>query len=318
MAPEGVSDGIRVGLFCAKPPSGFDDAGLCERRKACRVGTTHRVVITGGQCATQTGRATRRRLLHTTKRKRGAETPRFPCPHFAFSRYFFCSVSSAAGAFRGQQRAHELAVGAVVDPDDALLAAGGHDAAVGADADRVEEVVVAAEVADVAAVVDVPQLAPACRRCTVTNCGVLPTNTSRVTCLLWALIVRACSPFSKSQTLTTLSAPAQASSLPSAFQPTSRTWCVWPSNDLTNLPVGHLPHLDELVGRAGGEHLAVGAEADAEDRVAVAVLDLHDQLAGAGLEDLDLAVLGRRAAAGAPAACRRARRPGRRRGRRSR
>src|SRR4051794_36244449 len=64
-------------------------------------------------------------------------------------------------------------------------------------------------------------------------------NSSRVTCLLCALlIVRACSPFSKSHTLIVLSAPALASSLPSAFQPTSRTWCVWPSNDLTNFPDG--------------------------------------------------------------------------------
>ena len=36
----------------------------------------------------------------------------------------------------------------------------------------------------------------------------------------------------------TLSAPQLASSLPSVFQPTSSTWCVWPSNALMNLPSG--------------------------------------------------------------------------------
>src|SRR5436305_14926455 len=35
-----------------------------------------------------------------------------------------------------------------------------------------------------------------------------------------------------------LSAPPEASSLPSGFQPTSRTWWVCPSNDLRNLPDG--------------------------------------------------------------------------------
>src|SRR3954451_17337607 len=35
-----------------------------------------------------------------------------------------------------------------------------------------------------------------------------------------------------------LSAPPDASSLPSDFQPTSRTWWVCPSNDLRNLPDG--------------------------------------------------------------------------------
>src|SRR5436305_2120529 len=35
-----------------------------------------------------------------------------------------------------------------------------------------------------------------------------------------------------------LSAPAEASNLPSGFQPTSRTWWVCPSNDLRNLPDG--------------------------------------------------------------------------------
>src|ERR1051326_4847246 len=72
----------------------------------------------------------------------------------------------------------------------------------------------------------------------VTNSGFLPTKTSRVTCLPCAWMVCFCSPVSKFQTLMTLSAPALASSLPSDFQPTSRTWCVCPSNDLTNLPLG--------------------------------------------------------------------------------
>ena len=65
-----------------------------------------------------------------------------------------------------------------------------------------------------------------------------------------------------------------------------------------NLPPGTSHDLDELVGAAGGQHLAVRAEADAEHRVAVAVLDVGDELAAGHVEDLDLAVLGRGAAAG--------------------
>ena len=58
------------------------------------------------------------------------------------------------------------------------------------------------------------------------------------------------------------------------------TWCVWPSNDFTNLPAGQLEHLHELVRAAGGEQLAVRAERDPEHGVAVARLDLDEQLAG--------------------------------------
>src|SRR6266542_1948861 len=43
-----------------------------------------------------------------------------------------------------------------------------------------------------------------------------------------------------------LSAPPLASSLPSAFQPTSRTWCVCPSNALMNLPDGSSKTLTNL------------------------------------------------------------------------
>ena len=57
----------------------------------------------------------------------------------------------------------------------------------------------------------------------VRNSVFVPMKNSRVTCLPWALIVRACSPFSKSQTLTVLSPPAEARSFPSPYQPTSRT-----------------------------------------------------------------------------------------------
>src|SRR5262245_43084913 len=78
------------------------------------------------------------------------------------------------------------------------------------------------------------------------TCDVLPTNCSRVTCLPAALIVRTCSPFSKSHTLMVLSAPALARSLPSCFQPTSMTWCVCPSNDLTNFPEGSSNTLTNL------------------------------------------------------------------------
>ncbi len=78
------------------------------------------------------------------------------------------------------------------------------------------------------------------------NSAFLPMNSRRVTCLLWALMVRACSPFSKSHTLTVLSPPALARSLPSAIQPTSRTWCVCPSKDLTNLPAGSSQTLTNL------------------------------------------------------------------------
>src|SRR5436309_13602096 len=81
----------------------------------------------------------------------------------------------------------------------------------------------------------------------VTTCGVLPTNSNRVTCLLCALlIVLNCSPSSYFHTLMVLSAPALARYLPSACQPTSSTWCVWPSNDLMNLPLGSTHTLTNL------------------------------------------------------------------------
>src|SRR5260370_17298447 len=68
---------------------------------------------------------------------------------------------------RGQQRLDKLRVGAVVEPHDAFLAAGGHDRAVRADGDGVEEVGAAAEIPRVAAVVDVPEahLRVAAARC---------------------------------------------------------------------------------------------------------------------------------------------------------
>src|SRR5262249_5614969 len=61
---------------------------------------------------------------------------------------------------------------------------------------------------------------------------------------------------------------------------------------------GDLEGFDELVGRGGGEGPAVGAEGDAVDRVAVGVGDLGHDLAGIDVDELDLAVLGGRAAAG--------------------
>src|SRR5439155_14962376 len=58
---------------------------------------------------------------------------------------------------RRQQRLQHLPVVAVIEPNDPFFAARRHDAAVGADADRVDEIGVAAEVADVPAVVGVPE-----------------------------------------------------------------------------------------------------------------------------------------------------------------
>src|SRR5260370_38405174 len=57
---------------------------------------------------------------------------------------------------RRQQRLDKLRVGAVVEPHDAFLAAGGHDRAVRADADGVEEVGAPAEIPRVPPVFDVP------------------------------------------------------------------------------------------------------------------------------------------------------------------
>src|SRR5262245_59587741 len=58
---------------------------------------------------------------------------------------------------RRQQQLHQRAARAIVEADDAFLAAGGDDRAVRADADRVEEVGRRrGEVARVAAIIDVP------------------------------------------------------------------------------------------------------------------------------------------------------------------
>src|SRR5262245_37250791 len=70
-----------------------------------------------------------------------------------------------------------------------------------------------------------------------------------------------------------------------------------PLERLDELARGQLEDLDELVRRAGGELGCIGAEADAEDRVAVPVLDVEELVAGVQVEDLDLALLRGRAAA---------------------
>ena len=67
---------------------------------------------------------------------------------------------------------------------------------------------------------------------------------------------------------------------------------------LDELAAGNLEGLHKLVGAAGGQLGVVGAETDAKDRVAVAVLDVEKLLAGGHFKDLYLAVLRRGAAAG--------------------
>src|SRR5262249_12721182 len=62
------------------------------------------------------------------------------------------------------------------------------------------------------------------------------------------------------------------------------------------LAAGDLENLNELVSTAGGQALAVRTEGHAENRVAVAVLDVHNDLARRRLEHFDLAVRRRRAA----------------------
>src|SRR5947207_12216418 len=60
---------------------------------------------------------------------------------------------------------------------------------------------------------------------------------------------------------------------------------------LDELAAGQLEDLDELVGAAAGNHLAVGAEADAVDGITVTALDLLHEVPAADLEYLHFAVL---------------------------
>ena len=223
--------------------------------------------------------------------------------HFFFGSFFSASASGGSAAFTSWPFV------AVVDADDAVLAAGRDHVAVGAGADRVDEVGRAGEVPHVAAVVGVPH--PHAR---VAAAGqelrrladeeqrrhllLVPLHVADLLALLVVPhlheVVRAAA-----RELLAVRRPADAHDVvrvPLERLDEPRRLGTGPERPAEAV-VRQLEHLHELVRAAGRQQLAVRAERDAEHRVRVAVLDVGNELAGRG-EDLDLAVLGRRAAAG--------------------
>jgi len=94
----------------------------------------------------------------------------------------------------------------------------------------------------------------------VMNSAFLPMKRRRVTCLPWALMVRACSPFSKSQDLDGVVGAGAGEQLAVGHPADVEDVVRVALEGLDELGVGERPDLDELVSRAGGDHQAGGDE----------------------------------------------------------
>ena len=113
----------------------------------------------------------------------------------------------------------------------------------------------------------------------------------------WFCTVRSWSPVRVSQTLMHVVGPA-GDEHPAVGPPGDAQHVVRVALERADeLAVGHVPDLDEPVGRAAGELLAVGREVEAVDRVAVRLLEGQHELAVRHVEQILISPLRRRLAA---------------------